>query len=259
MLHRALRVLPASDVAWELLEVPSFCQGLLVPVIVTTSSIGETMEALKRNEVQVSGILPLLPFKKAVPQASPPDPRWPDILGCLRLTSVRPSVSDSMRLRVEIAPAQDLSSLIPILARLIRGGAYRPDRPCLAFEEDHRLIAYEPDRMVFSRVDDLLEVWIILRTAVDLICLAWERRNSVAPDRESRQGIGPVEIFKRLPGTNCGMCLKRGCMEFATDLFTGRCGPDECPPLSQEAEYPRRESLLWLMEIIGRVRNSHGQ
>jgi len=137
------------------------------------------------------------------------------------------------------------------MARLIRGGAYRFDVPVFAFEEDHRLLAVSSERMVICRADDLLDAWIMLRSLVDLVISAWDLRSRIEPEKQRRQGIGAMEIFKRLPSTDCGRCGKQNCMEFATGLFTGKFRIDQCPSLMEEAWRERLESVQWLMRAIG--------
>jgi ArsR family metal-binding transcriptional regulator len=137
------------------------------------------------------------------------------------------------------------------MARLIRGGAYRPDPPVLAIEEEHRLVAISPKEIVISRAKDLMDMWIILRTTVELFITAWEHRSSLEPEREPRIGIGAIEVFKRLPATNCGMCNNYSCMEFAAGLIAGRCRIEQCTPLYNGGDSRYLESLNWLMRAIG--------
>jgi ArsR family metal-binding transcriptional regulator len=234
----------------EVLEPAEFCRFLIPPSIIVSGGASGFRDELLKRQIPFSGMITYRHFGKDVPEAPPPDGRWREILGDIMIDLVRPSLTDPLKLRVEIVISKSLGSMIPIMARLIRGGAYRCEGPILAFDEEHRLICLSPDRIVFSRVDDLLDMWIILRCTVDLVLSAWDRRLSLKPETNSRQGIGAIEIFKRLPATNCGQCGSPSCMEFASGLLTGRCNVDQCKPLT-EAEPQYRESLLWLMRAIG--------
>src|SRR5512134_2695357 len=44
-----------------------------------------------------------------------------------------------------------------------------------------------------------------------------------------------LELYKRLPRTNCGRCRHRQCMALAVALAKGEARADECPELSEEA------------------------
>ncbi len=239
------------------LEPPEFCRGLIPPAIVVSGGAKGFLDELRARRIPVSGMIAYQDFGQDLPEAVPPDGSWREVLGDLVVESVRPSLTDPLKLRVEIAISTDLGSLIPIMAKLIRGGAYRSEIPVLAFEEEHRLICLSPDRLVFCRVDDLPDIWIMLRCTVDLAIAAWDRRFSLKPDTDPRQGIGAIEIFKRLPATNCGKCNCPTCMEFASGLLTGRCTVEQCAPLA-ETEQRYKESLMWLMRAIGLVTGDTG-
>jgi ArsR family metal-binding transcriptional regulator len=246
-----LDTLTLSGADGEELSVPKFCQGLVPSSIVLTEGVPNFVDGLRNRGAPISGTITYSPINREIPQAESPDPMWEEILGGLRLKNVRPSVTDSHRLRVEVVPAKRLDSLIPYMARLIKGGAFRPDLPGLVFEEGHRLIAICPDEIVICRVDDMLDMWIMLRTAVDLVCEAYERRFTLEPEYFPRQGVGPTEIFRRLPGRDCGECGNRTCMEFARGIITGRCLPEECLPLFDGSDPKFLASLSWLLRVIG--------
>jgi ArsR family metal-binding transcriptional regulator len=249
--ERGQERLASSSIFVKTLETPLFCDGLVAPSVLVTGMKTFPRDELAAAGVSVSGILPYSPFKKQIPQADPPHPAWRDAVGDLRISSMGPSVSDAVRFRVDVKPKENLGELIPLIARLIRGGSYQPDRPALAFEEQHRLLVISQDRLVFSRTNDLLDFWIMLRSMIDLIVAAWERRLVLKPDKEPRQGVGTLEIFKRLPGTNCGKCGNSNCMEFATRLFMKRGKMGECPAIGEPKWARNSESLKWLMSAIG--------
>jgi ArsR family metal-binding transcriptional regulator len=160
-------------------------------------------------------------------------------------------VTDSSKLRVEIALGRSIAALIPIMARLIRGGTFVPSVPTLVFEEEHRLVAMAPEEIVISRTDDLLDMWVMVRTSVELMRTAWEHRGKIGPEREPRQGIGAVELFKRLPGINCRQCRCDGCMEFATGLLTARTNITDCTPLQEPSSQCLQRSVRWLLGVTG--------
>ncbi|HMK34317.1 MAG TPA: (Fe-S)-binding protein [Desulfomonilaceae bacterium] len=240
---------------FTVLDPPEFCKGIVPPSLVVSGGAGELPDELRASRIPISGIIPHHMIRRDVPEAGPPDQSWKEAFGDLAVSIVRPSITDPLKLRVEIIPSRSLETLIPIIARFIRGGAFVPDVPILAFEEEHRLIALSRESIVFSRVDDLLDMWIILRCTVDLVITAWNRRFSLKPDTAARQGIGAMEIFKRLPATNCGRCGNQSCMEFATGLMTGRCSVQDCGPLV-EGDPRYMQSLLWLMGAIGLDRDT---
>ncbi len=240
-----------GQAAWEPLYPPEFCRGLAAPCILVTSGLEILLDGLEKRRIPVGGTMEYGPFGREVPHAGPPDAEWLEIVGGLRIVAVRPSITDPRKIRIEATPQKSLTRLIPTMAALIKGGAYRPDIPVLTFEEGHRLITFSPHGFVISRADDLLDLWIMVRTAVDFYCEAWVHRDSVEPDRQPRQGIGATEIYKRLPATNCGQCQNQTCMEFAAGLMTGRCRLADCSPLFDPSQAGFLQSLRWLIRAMG--------
>jgi len=241
--------LPGTTAA--VVQPPEFCLGLVAPTIVVTGGPKSLVEEIELSGVTISGVIPYHPFSREIPKASRPAKKWTQVLGNLTVSTVRPSLTDPTRLRVEVLPEKSLAAMIPLMARLIRGGAYRSEIPVLAFEEEHRLLAISSDRIVICRADDLLDAWTMLRSFVDLAISAWDLRSKIEPERERRQGIGAIEIFKRLPSTDCGRCGQLNCMEFAMGLFIGKFRIDQCAPLMEERWRAQLESVRWLMQAIG--------
>jgi ArsR family metal-binding transcriptional regulator len=250
-LEQALSVRPASGVHVEPLEAPSFCIGLAPPSLLVTGDIALFLSELHGKGVQLAGVIAYTPFKKELAQAPPPDSRWKDIIGGLRTISVRPSTSDPLKLRIDVVPLKPLGDLVPVMARMIRGGSYQPSKRILAFEEDQRLVVLASDSVTICRAESLFDAWIMLRTVVEFICTAWEARLNVEPDLRPRCGLGVNEIFRRLPGSNCGECGDVSCMEFALGIFTGQRILTDCSPLSEEVNRSGLESLRWVLGVIG--------
>ncbi len=249
--ENSLKLIESRGTIEAVVQPPEFCLGLVAPTIVVTGGPESLSEELKRAGIAFSGVIPYHPFRREIPKASRPAKEWKEVLASLRVSIVRPSLTDPMRLRVEVIPERSLTPIIPLMARLIRGGSYKFEIPVLAFEEEHRLLAISSNALVICRADDLLDAWMMLRSFVDLAISAWDLRFRNEPEKERRQGIGAIEIFKRLPSTDCGRCGKQNCMEFASGLFTGKFRIDQCPPLMEAQWRERLESVQWFMQAIG--------
>lgn len=241
--------LRTAQVSAEAVEPPEFCLGLAATSVLVTGISTDVALTLKKSGVKPSGIVPHVVFRREVPDAGPPDPKWREIMGEFRIISIKPSFTDPSRLVVECVSQKSLDPLIPIMARLIRGGAFDPEGPVLAFEEEHRLLSFLDNKIVICRADDLLDAWILIRTAVELVVQAWGLKDSLLPERKARLGVGAIEIFKRLPATDCRLCGRQGCMEFSLALLTGRSSMEQCLPLNEKSDH--RDSVEWLMRAIG--------
>jgi len=235
----------------EVLETPIFCSGFLPPAILLSGKRNELLAELKQNALAFCGLVQHQNRTRKQIDGESPRPVWKEIVGQIKLVSVSDSVSDPTRLRIEVRTGESFGDLIPLMAALIRGGAYNPARPSLVLEEGHRLVVFLNDIVVISRSDDIYDFWFQLRCSVDLICDAFEKKSFIKPISDPRQGIGAVEIFRRLPATNCGKCGFNACMEFAVALFTGKAWLDLCTPLFNHDMDSRRQSLSWLLQVLG--------
>ncbi|MDQ1240503.1 MAG: hypothetical protein QG577_2689 [Thermodesulfobacteriota bacterium] len=242
---------PATTNYSEVLEVPKFCQGLALPSLLVSGTKEGLLSELAELGVKPCGLIRHQSGKKDIRLGSTPNEAWRAILGETNLRIMRQSVSDPQKLHGEILAEKNFGYLIPLMACLIKGGAYRPEIPSLALEEGHRLIAFSPQEIFISRASDVLDFWINLRRCVDLICEAQEKRSFLSPVTEPRQGISAIEIFRRLPSTNCGQCGKANCMEFAVAVCTGKGELEDCTPLRDEPWSEHKTSALWLLRTIG--------
>lgn len=241
----------AANVTNAVLDPPEFCHGLIAPALELTGGPEAPLELLRSKNIAVSGIIPAVSNFGDLPDSPPPHPNWRRAAGAVALEQVRESLTDSLKLHVEIRTKKSLSALIPFLPALIRGGAYNPKVPIFSFEEEHRLITFHDHKVIFSRVNNLPDLWIIVRTSVELLLSAWRGRNDLKPVEKSRLGIGAVELYKRLPGTNCGLCGHVSCTEFATNLFLHKTRPEDCRPLLAQENRKHLESLCRLMFALG--------
>ncbi len=248
--EEGLRFLQSAGLKPEVLEVPEFARGLVPDVVVLPGEKRAIPEDLRNRGLRVCGVVPYYKSRREIPPAPAVDPLWREVIGDLCVTSIRKSLTDPDKVHVEITTGLDLGLLVPVMARMIRGGVFHPEGPLLAFEEEHRLIAVSGRTIWISRARDLLDFWIVLRTLMELIVTAWDSRNCVEPETQPRQGIGTVEIFRRLPGENCGQCRRPTCMEFATGLLTGTSSVEECTPI-MEGDPQYLESLRWVLRVIG--------
>ncbi|AFM26246.1 (Fe-S)-binding protein [Desulfomonile tiedjei] len=246
-----------EGVAVDVLPVPGFCSGIVADSLVISAPAEKILQTLRKRELSFSGLIPYGPSRRGIPQGGPLDDTWKTVLGAFQVAAVKPSSTDPTRLRVECLFQNRLDDLIPYMARFIRGGAFHPDKPLLAFEEEHRLLSFKGRELVICRADDLLDIQVLVRCAMELVLQAWDRKDTLEPETKPRIGIGSVEIFKRLPGTNCGACGYRNCMELAMELLTSRSDPSRCPVLEENPE--NRKSLEWLMEAIGLQQTSHSE
>lgn len=56
--------------------------------------------------------------------------------------------------------------------------------------------------------------------------------------------LRPMDVYKHLPGTNCGKCGETNCMAFATKLIERQASIEECPEIFEEKYKDKLQSML---------------
>jgi acetyl-CoA decarbonylase/synthase complex subunit gamma len=69
----------------------------------------------------------------------------------------------------------------------------------------------------------------------------------MAEHRKSIREVSPIEVYQRLPRTNCGECGETNCMAFATRLVNREVLPEACPPILRPESAQAYGELLALL------------
>lgn len=113
----------------------------------------------------------------------------------------------------------------------MRQGSYNPDGPTFTFMEGYRMVALYPQRISVAKADDVVDGWRALEMIRQRVNDVWARRVSITPSCERRQKPPALEIFKRLPGTNCRACGEPTCLAFAVKVHGGDASVRGCSPV----------------------------
>ena len=138
---------------------------------------------------------------------------------------------------------QDISKVLPYLNAKLGGDQYLKDPPSLTFKNQGKLITLHPQMIAINALRDEAEADKILEWLMEGINETWEKRDGIDPSFETPEKPKVFEILKLLPKTNCKECGQPTCMVFATQVAEGGRGPEDCPPLSEEARVKLQEYL----------------
>lgn len=138
---------------------------------------------------------------------------------------------------------QDISKVLPYLNAKLGGDQYLKDPPSLTFKNQGKLITLHPQMIAINALRNEAEADKILEWLKEEINETWEKRDGIDPSFETPEKPKVFEILKLLPKTNCKECGQPTCMVFATQVAEGGRGPEDCPPLSEEARVKLQEYL----------------
>lgn len=165
------------------------------------------------DEVYSSGWVEYRPSAVNVPTESPQIFQQ-DIFGTASIMVLSPCIADETKIRLVAHISGDLTEVFPYMNTEMKGACYNQNGPMLTFMEGHRLITLYPRRIAIGKADEIVDAW---RALEKIRCLAndtYSRRTSITQLYTMRQKPAALDIYKRLPHTNCRECGQKTCMAF---------------------------------------------
>jgi ArsR family metal-binding transcriptional regulator len=185
-----------------------------------------------------------------VPSEAPSDYEE-DVFGQAAIMVLAPCVADRTRLRVTAHVSGDLGPAFPYMNATTQGASFNPDAGTFTFMDAYRMIAVYPHRITVAKADCVVDAWRVLEGIRARANDVWRRRDEIEPSYETRRRPPALEIFKRLPGTNCGECGEKACLAFAAKLWKGEVAPGLCRPVFDSRRAELREALTDVCAGLG--------
>ena len=117
--------------------------------------------------------------------------------------------------------------------------------------DGYRMVSLYPRRITVAKADDIVDAWRALEAIRVRANEVWSRRTDIEPCYEMRQKPPALEIFKRLPGTNCRACGEPTCLAFAVKVHGGDASISDCSPVFAGDFSHLREALLEICRGLG--------
>jgi len=190
----------------------------------------------------------------AMPEGPEPSPAG----ACFARAAImvlQPCVADETKIRIVAHVGGDLAPVLPYLNAIMPQASFTPRSETLTYTEGDRMIALHPRRIAIAKADDIVDAWLTLERIRCTVEETWARRDRITPCYEIRKRPAALEIFKRLPGTNCGLCGERTCMAFALHLWGGKGSVRQCAPVFLPEQQARRAALLEICAGLGLADN----
>lgn len=166
-----------------------------------------------------------------------------DIFGTAAIMVLAPCVADPTKIRLIAHLSGDLAEVLPYLNAELSAASYSHTGAVLTFMEGYRMISLYPQRITVAKADDIVDAW---RTLESIRCHAntvWGRRVEIRPCHERRKRPPALEIYRRLPRTNCRLCGEPTCMAFAVQVWQGRRPPSDCLPVFEGDQAHLKDAL----------------
>jgi len=202
------------------------------------------------TEIVGAGWAEYRPSAQSVPD-EPPPASPDDLIPRMVVVVLAPCVADPEKLRLIAHLAGDAAEALPYLNAELKQASYTAKLPVLTFMEGHRMISLFRDRVAIAKADDIVDAWASLERLRRTVNKVWARRDEIEPSFEARRRPPALEIYKRLPGTNCRECGEASCTAFAWAVWRGDADPRDCLPVFEGDFGDLREALLSICAGLG--------
>ena len=258
--QRAFAVLDTMGAACERIDPTPALSLVAVPALVVSREVRAAL-ASAATDITFSGWVDYRSPQTTMPEGPAPEAAEAD--GCFRravIMVLAPCVADYKKIRLIAHIEGNLGPVLPYLNTMLPQASYSPSAEALTFMDGYRMIALYPKRITIAKADEIVDAWLTLERIRALAVKTWRERDRIEPSFETRKRPPALEIFKRLPGTNCGLCGKPTCLAFALHVWTGEASARRCLPVFEEGGRfsHLQEALLEICAGMGITGVDHG-
>ena len=151
-----------------------------------------------------------------------------DVFGTVAVMVLQPCMADPDKLRAIAHISGNLTEVFPYMNSARKDAFYNVDGPTFTFMDQYRMISLYPSRIAMAKVDDIIDIWRVLELLRIFCNECWQNRQFINPSFELRKRPAALEIYVRLPRTNCGLCGEKTCIAFALKLWSGQISLFQC-------------------------------
>ena len=252
-LFQAVSLLDSLGAVYERIEPGPALSLVAVPALVMNREVRARLEAATPRIVFSGWVDYRPPRTPKPPELEPEETASAECFLSSSIMVLGPCVADEAKIRLIAHLEGDLGSLLPYLNAVLPQASYTPAADTLTFMDGYRMIALHRQRITIAKADEIVDAWRTLEGIRRLVVKTWADRDRIEPCFETRKKPPALEIFKRLPRTNCRQCGELTCLAFAMRLWTGEVSVSLCRPVFEEGGTGAhlREALLDIVTGMG--------
>jgi len=251
--ERGARALRAAGAAFRTVAPPPAVAHVAVPYVVISDEARAALYAVLSAGAMIAGqVWHRAPLEGALADLGPEPPAGAeDPVGRIAIALVAPCIAEEDHLRLAAQVERDLSPVMPYLNAEVKGGTFNPPGPTFTFMDGPRLITLFPHRITIARAREMQDAWRTLARTRRMVIDLWSRRATITPSYERRVKMSALELYSRLPRTNCRHCGEATCLAFAAKLLTGQQRLEKCLPVFGGNREDLKQALLDLAAALG--------
>jgi len=248
-LERAVSALRDMGAAYRRIDPTPVLARVAVPALVMSREVRASLQS-EETGIVFSGWVEHRPA--AIPMPDGPV-RHGDGVRFRRaaIMVLSPCVADDTKIRLVAHVEGDLAPALPFLNAVMPQASYMSQAETLTYLDGHRMVALYAKRITIAKADEIIDAWVTLERIRRQVEDTWARRESIEPSFDTRKKLPALEIYKRLPGTNCGLCGDMTCMAFALRLWSGQVSVHACTPAFEPGNDALRDALLQIVAGMG--------
>lgn len=147
--------------------------------------------------------------------------------------------------------SDDASEVFPYLHAVLPKTRYNPKGPVLSFSHEGRRVVLQARQAAVAKVEDEADARRVLDWLVETINRTWDEREKITPNHQATRELRLLDVFRLLPGGNCGACGEPTCLAFAARIVKGGADLTACAPLFEPSQDVKRDRLLALVGDAG--------
>ncbi len=247
---KAVAVFKSLGISHEVISPGRAYSKVGVPALVVEAEDVRLLSDRKRIDFIASGWVDYRPASGKIPEEEPASFKDGIFTGCAIMV-LAPCVADYKKLRLIVHTASNIEDSFPYLNAEMPSGTYTHETKTFTFMDGYRMISLYGHRITLAKTDDIVDTWRLLEKIRCMVNEIWSRRSQIQPSYELRQKPPALEIYKRLPGTNCRLCGQKTCMAFAMFLWRGEAHPSQCRPIFEGEHGDLKEPLMAICAGLG--------
>jgi len=248
--RKAQALLGARALAYEAVSPDPGYAKVGTPALVVSTEGRAALTDGTGDPIMCAGFVDYRPAGMPVP-AEPPRGFEEDVLGEAAIVVLAPCVADSTKIRLIAHTSGDMAQAFPYMNAEMREASYNAKGPTFTFMVGYRMISMYPQRIAVAKADEIVDGWRTLEMIRCRVNDAWARRAQIEPCYEMREKPPALEIFKRLPKTNCRACGELTCLAFAVRVWMGELPASKCLPVFQGEFGHLRDALVEICMGLG--------
>ena len=174
-----------------------------------------------------------------------------EVFGRASMMVLAPCMADSNKIRTVSYITGNLTEVFPYMNAEMRGATYNPHGHIFTFMEGYRMVSLYPQRIAVAKADEIVDAWRVLEMLRVRANTCWKNRRQITPSYEMRKKPPALEIYFRLPKTNCKQCGEKTCLAFSLRLWSGEVTPRQCLPVFAGNFGHLKDALLEICQGLG--------